>query len=198
VQEPDHYLPGGDVAPEDVALSIAVEVALSDGQPPVRRRTRRTPADDAGAVHEPGHYFAADGAPPEDVALVVAVEVVAGGHRAAGPTERGDCNRDDCSQRDEPSPNSRSQVWSHCFSLAYRDCTDGPHAPRTTAPSSAVRWQRTCFAREHSPACQYVFWNAKRPTKRQSDYFSAAPADSILAARYRLNGKSALPSSGSF
>src|SRR5262249_20974130 len=27
--------------------------------------------------------------------------------------------------------------------------------------------------------CQYLFWNAKRPTKRESDYFSAAPADSI-------------------
>src|SRR5262249_60724819 len=85
---PAPSLPGGG-APEDVAVGVAVEIALADERPGHRvRRARRTYADDARAVHEPDQRLPAAGVAPEDVAPRVIVEIMARGERGPEETRR--------------------------------------------------------------------------------------------------------------
>ncbi len=74
------------VAPENVALAVAVEVAGLDDQPVGGHRAEGPGLCHDPAVHQPDRHVAAAVA-PEDVALAVAVEVAGsddapvGGHR---------------------------------------------------------------------------------------------------------------------
>ena len=84
VHEPDRDVAAG-VAPENVGLAVAVEVAGADDWPRWSGTLPRPPADDdCRAVHQPDRHVAA-GVAPENVAVAVAVEVAGSGD---GPDRR--------------------------------------------------------------------------------------------------------------
>src|SRR5712692_501417 len=76
VEQPYTDFASTGVAPQDVGLAVAVEVADA-GNLPVRVADggERARADHAGPVEQPDKDFAIAGVAPQDVGLAVAVEV---------------------------------------------------------------------------------------------------------------------------
>src|SRR5262249_44253654 len=119
IHQPDHHLPGGAVAPEDVGEAIGVEIALADDLPVAGHRPRRTAANDARAIDKPHHRLPGNGVAPEDVAPGISVEIMGRGESRPEETRRDESRRAE-PQRAKQSPKSRSQVWTHCFLQARR------------------------------------------------------------------------------
>src|SRR5207247_5270204 len=76
VHEPDRVLTGRAVAPQDVGLTVSVEVSDSRDAPveiPLRREL--SASLEGGSVHEPDRVLAGRAVAPQDVGLAVSVEV---------------------------------------------------------------------------------------------------------------------------
>src|SRR5258706_597797 len=75
VHGPELVLTGKRVAPHDVGLAVAVEVAHCRDLAVEVRRGEEWPGDERGAVHEPDRVLPGCPVTPQDVGLAVAVEV---------------------------------------------------------------------------------------------------------------------------